>query len=213
MLFAYIRTRIKIYNTMKHSLLALALLCAVSTASAEDVNTTKVCDDKVEYADSLGVYALQNNKFISVDPIKAQRSRMSTTIFTIKSSNVFPRKTSKAHFNKKAVLRIYTGIPKTQDKYRYRHFTNDMTIDDYMVIKFKSKRDSRRLTVGNAGIFFIGGGSFGAKPAKDLNIKKTCLKDGVYELEITGPAGEYGIAPIYHGSAGHVGVYDFTIDE
>ena len=38
------------------------------------------------------------------------------------------------------------------------------------------------------------------------------LRDNVYEITVTGPAGEYCIMPVLNGTAGYAGVFDFTLE-
>ena len=201
----------------------LLLASAVSAQNIEEIQRQALQQQKQyaemykdmmpTYADTLGVYAVHGDKIECIDPIKMQNTKIGASPFTAKASIVFPRTTSRQHFNGTAVLRIYLGTPKPQDTQRYYMFSNGKTPDDFAIVKFKIKKGTRRLKTFSSGFFGIGGGSsVGAGQADDISIESTKLRDNLYEIRISGPAGEYGVAPISNGSAGYFGVYDFTIE-
>ena len=143
-----------------------------------------------------------------------QNTKIGASPFTAKASIVFPRTTSRQHFIGTAVLRLYLGTPRPQDMQRYYMFANGKTPDDFQIVEFKVKKGTRRLKTFSSGFFGIGAGSsVGAGQADDITVESIKLRDNLYEIRVSGPEGEYGIAPVFNGNAGYFGVYDFSIDE
>ncbi|MEG1885967.1 MAG: hypothetical protein RR182_06745 [Alistipes sp.] len=60
-------------------------------------------------------------------------------------------------------------------------------------------------------ISILGSSSIGASEAKELKMETKQLRPNVYEITVSGPAGEYCIMPMINGAGGYSGVFDFTI--
>ena len=88
-------------------------------------------------------------------------------------------------------------------------FTPSYSVKDFSVGKFEVKKGVRYLTTAKISII---GSTIGAGEAKGVTVQSTKLRDNVYEITVTGPAGEYCIMPVLNGVAGYAGVFDFTIE-
>lgn len=47
---------------------------------------------------------------------------------------------------------------------------------------------------------------------KDVKVETKKIRNNVYEITVTAPAGEYCIMPVINGIGGYAGVFDFTIE-
>ena len=88
-------------------------------------------------------------------------------------------------------------------------FTPSYSAKDFGVGRFEVKDDKRYLSTA---VVSIVGGKLGADSAEDLSIETTKLRDNVYEITVSGPAGQYCIMPIINGTAGYTGVFDFSLE-
>ena len=70
-------------------------------------------------------------------------------------------------------------------------------------------KENRYLTTASVSIV---GSKIGVSIAKDVSVEYRQLRDNVYEITITGPAGEYCIMPVLNGTAGYAGVFDFALE-
>lgn len=84
-------------------------------------------------------------------------------------------------------------------------FTPSYSVEDFIVGQFEVKKEKRYLTTATASIV---GSKVGVSAAKGVNVEYRQLRDNVYEITVTGPAGEYCIMPVLYGTAGYAGVFD-----
>lgn len=160
--------------------------------------------------DSLGVYALCGSSFEKIDILNYQQTKISSSIIKGKAKLAFAGSTSSHHFKNTVTFRLYFGMPSPYEAAKYYMFTSVYSAKDFGVGKFNVKKDMRYLTA--ATISIIGHSSFGMKEDKDVKVETKKIRDNVYEITVTAPAGEYCITPVIKGIGGYAGVFDFTIE-
>ncbi len=160
--------------------------------------------------DSIGVYSVCNGSVQRVEITKPVGTKMSSAVFSGKVKLQFDNATSETVFNDSAKFRVFYAVPSPYDAAKYFMFTPSYSIKDLSVAKFTVKKEMRYLTSSTVSI--IGSSTIGAKKAKDVNIVTKQIRPNVYEITITGPAGEYCLLPLLNGIAtAHSGVFAFTI--
>ena len=159
-------------------------------------------------ADTVGVFAVANQELTRIDCLQYSHTKISGAVVMAKSKLCFDGQTSKNQFTAKAVFRLYFGVPSAADVRKYYMFTPSYSAKDFDIVKFKVKKGRRYLTTSTVSVV---GGRMGAKQAKDVQVKTVQLKPNVYEITVTGPAGEYALTPAVNGVAGFAGVFDFTL--
>ena len=70
-------------------------------------------------------------------------------------------------------------------------------------------KENRYLTTASVSIV---GSKIGVSTAKGVNVEYRQLRDNVYEITVTGSAGEYCIMPVLNGTSGYAGVFDFALE-
>lgn len=160
--------------------------------------------------DSLGVYALCGSSFEKIDVLNYQQTKVSSSIIRGKAKLAFAGSTSSHHFKNTATFRLYFGVPSPYEAAKYYMFTSAYSAKDFGVGKFKVKKDMRYLTAAMVSI--IGHSSIGAEKDKDVKVETKKIRNNVYEITVTAPAGEYCIMPVINGIGGYAGVFDFTIE-
>lgn len=141
--------------------------------------------------------------------IKPIGTKVSSAIVSGKVKLQFDNTTSETVFNGSARFRIFYAVPSPYDAAKYFMFTPAYSVKDLSVAKFTVKKEMRYLTSSTISII---GGTIGTKKAKDIKIEAKQIRPNVYEVTITGPAGEYCLLPVVNGIAtAHAGVFDFTI--
>lgn len=160
--------------------------------------------------DSIGVYSVRDGSVQRVEMIKPVGTKVSSAIVSGKVKLQFENTTSETVFNGSAKFRIFYAVPSAYDAAKYFMFTPAYSVKDLSVAQFTVKKKMRYLTSSTVSI--IGGSTIGTKKAKDINIETKQIRPNVYEVTITGPAGEYCLLPVLNGMAtAHSGVFDFTI--
>lgn len=160
--------------------------------------------------DSIGVYSVRGGSVQRVEMIKPISTKVSSGIVSGKAKLQFVNTTSETVFNGPAKFRIFYAVPSPYDAAKYFMFTPAYSVKDLSVAKFDIKKEMRYLTSSTVSI--IGGSTIGTKKAKDIKIEAKQIRPNVYEITITGPAGEYCLLPVLNGMAtAHAGVFDFTI--
>lgn len=159
-------------------------------------------------ADTVGVFAVSGQELTRINCLQYSHTKISSAVVVAKSKLCFDGQTSENRFTAKAVFRLYFGIPAAVDVSRYFMFTPSYSAKDFNIVKFKVKKGRRYLTTSTVS---VAGGRVGAKQAKDVQVKTVQLKPNVYEITVTGPAGEYALTPAVNGVAGYAGVFDFTL--
>lgn len=158
--------------------------------------------------DSIGIYKVDNAGISRVEAARPALTKISG-VFKTKAKVVFNGSSSQNRFKGSATFRLYFGIPSPYDAAKYFMFTPSYSVKDFSVGKFEVKKDNRYLTTASVSIV---GSKIGVTAAKDVSVEYRQLRDNVYEITITGPAGEYCIMPVLNGTAGYVGVFDFALE-
>lgn len=163
----------------------------------------------VAQTDSIGVYAVSGSALDRIDVLNYTQTKVSSSIIKGKAKLAFAGSTSSNRFTGAARFRLYFGTPSPYDVAKYYMFTPSYSVEDFSVGKFEVKKGVRYLTTAKISVI---GSTIGAGKAKGVTVQSTKLRDNVYEITVTGPAGEYCIMPVLNGVAGYAGVFDFTIE-
>lgn len=155
--------------------------------------------------DSIGIYAVRGSSLDRVNVLNSSQTKITAG----KAKLVFAGATSQNRFTNTATFRLYFGTPSPYDVAKYYMFTPAYSASDFSIGEFRVKNSCRYLTTVSISIF---GGRIGANEAENLSVRSVKLRDNVYEITVTGPAGEYCIMPVINGTAGYAGVFDFTIE-
>lgn len=158
--------------------------------------------------DSIGIYKVDNAGISRVEAARPAQTKISG-VFKTKAKVVFNGSSSQNRFKGSATFRLYFGMPSPYDAAKYFMFTPSYSVKDFSVGKFEVKKENRYLTTAS---FSIVGSKIGVSAAKDVSVEYRQLRDNVYEITITGPAGEYCIMPVLNGTAGYAGVFDFALE-
>ncbi|WP_294610959.1 hypothetical protein [uncultured Bacteroides sp.] len=158
--------------------------------------------------DSIGVFSVRNGVTNRIEVLNYNQTKISGG-FRSKAKLVFEGATSANRFNGSATFRLYFGTPSPYDAAKYYMFTPSYSAKDFNVGRFDVKKGNRYLTTVSVSII---GSKLGAGKAKDVNVEYKQLRNNVYEITVTGPAGEYCIMSVRNGVAGYTGVFDFTIE-
>ena len=158
--------------------------------------------------DSIGIYKVDNAGISRVEAARPALTKISG-VFKTKAKVVFNGSSSQNRFKGSATFRLYFGMPSPYDAAKYFMFTPSYSVKDFSVGKFEVKKENRYLTTAS---FSIVGSKIGVTAAKDVSVEYRQLRDNVYEITITGPAGEYCIMPVLNGTAGYAGVFDFALE-
>lgn len=158
--------------------------------------------------DSIGIYKVDNAGISRVEAARPAQTKISG-VFKTKAKVVFNGSSSQNRFKGSATFRLYFGMPSPYDAAKYFMFTPSYSVKDFSVGKFEVKKENRYLTTASVSIV---GSKIGVTAAKDVSVEYRQLRDNVYEITITGPAGEYCIMPVLYGTAGYAGVFDFALE-
>lgn len=156
-------------------------------------------------SDSVGVWAVSDNGMTCIKRITPRRIKGSGFV-KVKAKMEFDGATSDHIFNGTAKFRMYFGnVPITEIQNLYM-FSSNHSPKDFEIGEFQVKKDSRLLTGVTAKPF---SSQIGASESKKVAATVTKLRDGVYDISVSGKAGEYCI--MFAGASGFGGVFDFTL--
>ena len=158
--------------------------------------------------DSIGIYKVDNAGISRIEAARPAQTKISVGLKS-KAKVAFNGAFSQNRFRGSATFRLYFGVPSPYDASKYFMFTPSYSVKDFIVGKFEVKKENRYLTTASASIV---GSKIGVSTAKDVNVEYRQLRDNVYEITVTGPAGEYCIMPVLNGTAGYAGVFDFALE-
>ena len=159
--------------------------------------------------DSIGIYKVDNAGISRIEAARPAYTKISAGLIKSKAKVVFNGASSQNRFRGSATFRLYFGTPSPYEAAKYFMFTPSYSVKDFMVGKFEVKKENRYLTTASASIV---GSKIGVSTAKAVNVEYRRLRDNVYEITVTGPAGEYCIMPVLNGTAGYAGVFDFALE-
>lgn len=158
--------------------------------------------------DSIGIYKVDNGCISRIEAARPAQTKISGG-FKSKAKVVFNGASSENRFRGSATFRLYFGTPSPYDASKYFMFAPSYSVKDFIVGKFDVKKENRYLTTASVSIV---GSKIGVSVVKDVNVEYRQLRDNVYEITVTGPAGEYCIMPLLIGTAGYAGVFDFALE-
>ena len=158
--------------------------------------------------DSIGIYKVDNGCISRIEAARPAQTKISGG-FKSRAKVVFNGASSQNRFRGSATFRLYFGTPSPYDASKYFMFTPSYSVKDFIVGKFDVKKENRYLTTASVSIV---GSKIGVSAAEDVNVEYRRLRDNVYEITVTGPAGEYCIMPLLIGTAGYAGVFDFALE-
>lgn len=158
--------------------------------------------------DSIGIYKVDNAGISRIEAARPAQTKISGVLKS-KAKVVFNGSSSQNRFKGSATFRLYFGTPSSYDAAKYFMFTLSYSVKDFIVGKFEVKKENRYLTTASVSIV---GSKIGVSAAKDVSVEYRQLRDNVYEITVTGPAGEYCIMPVLNGTAGYAGVFDFALE-
>ena len=159
--------------------------------------------------DSIGIYKVDNAGISRIEAARPAQTKISGGLKS-KAKVVFNGASSQNRFSGSATFRLYFGTPSPYDAAKYFMFTPSYSVKDFIVGKFDVKKENRYLTTASVSI--VGSSKIGVSAAEDVNVEYRRLRDNVYEITVTGPAGEYCIMPLLIGTAGYAGVFDFALE-
>ena len=157
--------------------------------------------------DSIGIYKVDNAGSSRIEAARPAQTKISVGLRS-KAKVAFNGAFSQNRFRGSATFRLYFGTPSPYDASKYFMFTPSYSVKDFIVGKFEVKKENRYLTTASVSIV---GSKIGVSAA-DVNVEYRQLRDNVYEITATGPAGEYCIMPVLHGTSGYAGVFDFALE-
>ena len=167
-----------------------------------------LCACAYAQTDSIGIYKVDNAGISRIEAASPAQTKISGVLKS-KAKVVFNDASSQNRFRGSATFRLYFGAPSPYDASKYFMFTPSYSVKDFIVGKFEVKKENRYLTTASVSIV---GSKIGVSTAKDVNVEYRQLRDNVYEITVTGPAGEYCIMPVLHGTSGYAGVFDFALE-
>ena len=158
--------------------------------------------------DSIGIYKVDNAGISRVEAARPVQTKISGGLKS-KAKVVFNGASSQNRFRGSATFRLYFGVPSPYDASKYFMFPPSYSVKDFIVGKFEVKKENRYLTTASVSIV---GSKIGVSTAKGVNVEYRQLRDNVYEITVTGSAGEYCIMPVLNGTSGYAGVFDFALE-
>ena len=167
-----------------------------------------LCACAYAQTDSIGIYKVDNAGISRIEAARPAQTKISVGLKS-KAKVAFNGAFSQNRFRGSATFRLYFGTPSPYEAAKYFMFTPLYSVKDFMVGKFEVKKENRYLTTASASIV---GSKIGVSTAKAVNVGYRRLRDNVYEITVTGPAGEYCIMPVLNGTAGYAGVFDFALE-
>lgn len=170
-------------------------------------------DENEARFDSVGIYAVTNGKLEAMKHIEADENRITPNDFASKWLLTYYGKTSKYSFEGgKAHFRIYfTHDPNSISEY-YKMFSSDLTIDDFVICKFKVKGNKREFIGAKNRQALIGYTHVKSKAdvAKDVTVSVRKVSDNVYDMTVSGAPGEYLLTWNEKKGSSQI-VFDFTL--
>lgn len=164
--------------------------------------------------DSVGIYAVTNGKMEAMKHIEADENRVTSNDLAPKWLLTYYGKTSNYQFNNgKAQFRLYFTHDKNSISDYYRMFSNELTIDDFIIGKFKIKGNKREFVGGKGQSGFLSYDTHiksKAEEAKNVKVSVNKISDNVYDMTVTGEPGEYLLTWNEKNGSSQT-VFDFTI--
>lgn len=163
--------------------------------------------------DSVGIYAVTNGKMEAMKHVNAYENRVIGNDISPKWVLSYTGRTSNYNFeNGKAHFKIYFTHDTNSISDYYRMFSNELTIDDFIIGKFKIKGNMREFIGAKHSQSLIGYSHVKSKAdeAKDVTVSVNKISDNVYDMTVTGEPGEYLLTWNEKNGSSQT-VFDFTI--
>lgn len=163
--------------------------------------------------DSVGIYAVHEDKMEAMKHIEAEENRVTMNDFASKWLLTFYGNSSNYVFtNGKAHFKIYFTHDLNSISAYYKMFSSKLTIEDFFIGKFKVKGKKREFVGARNRRGMIGDAHTVSKGEQDEDVKVTInkLKDNVYDMIVEGTPGEYLLTWNESNSSSNE-VFDFTI--
>ena len=161
--------------------------------------------------DSVGIFANIDNKLVAMKHVDADENRVTMNDFASKWLLDYDGKTSPYQFSKTAQFRVYFTHERNSISEYYKMFSSDLTIDDFIVCRFKVKGNKREFIGARNNSAFLGGHAKSkAEAAKDVTVSVKKISDNVYDMTVKGEPGEYCLTWNEKEAASWT-VFDFTI--
>lgn len=162
--------------------------------------------------DSVGIYANIDNSLVAMKHVDADENRVTMNDFASKWLLDYDGKTSPYQFSKTAQFRVYFTHERNSISEYYKMFSSDLTIDDFIVCRFKVKGNKREFIGARNTSAVLGDGHAKSKAeaAKDVTVSVKKISDNVYDMTVKGEPGEYCLTWNEKEAASWT-VFDFTI--
>lgn len=162
--------------------------------------------------DSVGIYAHIDNNLVAMKHIDADENRVTMNDFASKWLLDYEGKTSPYQFSGTAQFRVYFTHERNSISEYYKMFSSNLTMDDFIVCRFKVKGNKREFIGARNTSAVLGDGHAKSKAeaAKDVNISIKKISDNVFDMTIKGEPGEYCLTWNEKDKASWT-VFDFTI--
>ena len=182
-------------------------------------NTNTVLSSSAQQvkSDSVGIYCYLDGSFQQMEPINYSGMKANTLgsaltygIAKTKLKMEFAGATSPYKFyGGKAKFRFFFGHCPVGKVVRYYMFTGNYGMRDFQVTKFDVKGDKRKLVSASVSIWT--GINTGTNKSDDVTINYKQIRDGVYDVEVSGNPGEYCFTFTLNGVGAATTVFDFTL--
>ena len=162
--------------------------------------------------DSVGIYANIGGNLVAMKHIDADENRVTMNDFASKWLLDYDGKTSPYQFTGAAHFRIYFTQDRNSISEYYKMFSSDLTVNDFIICKFKIKGQKREfIGARNTSAFnYEVHAKSKADAAKDVDVKIQKISDKVYDMTVKGTPGEYCLTWNEKDKASWT-VFDFTI--
>ena len=160
--------------------------------------------------DSVGIFANIDNKLVAMKHIDANENRITDTTLSSKWILTYNGSTSNYQFLGEAQFRVYFTHEKNSISEYYKMFSSDLTIDDFIVCRFKVKGNKREFIGARNTSAFLGGHTKSKADAADVIVSVNKVSENVYDMTVKGTPGEYCLTWNEKDAASWT-VFDFTI--
>lgn len=205
---------------MKKYLLLFIMFTAFNFMNAQTLDQQQISNISKAYTsagDTVGIYVIQDGNKELMESIKftgMKANGLGTALtYGIAKTKIkveFAGTTSPYIFSSgKAQFRFYFGMVPANKAMRLYMFSNSFSLRDFSVSKFLVKKEKRQLVQGSYSLF--SGSSTGVEADNTVNIEHKEIRDGVYDVTVTGQPGEYCFVFTNNGAGAYNSVFDFTI--
>ena len=162
--------------------------------------------------DTVGIYTNIGGNLVAMKHIDADENRVTDTTFGSKWILTYNGSTSNYQFKGAAHFRMYFTHDRNSISEYYKMFSSDLSVNDFIVCKFKIKGQKREfIGARNTSAFnYEVHTKSKADAAKEVDVKIQKISDNVYDMTVEGAPGEYCLTWNKKEGASWT-VFDFTI--